>query len=117
MMWLDKNPPFRLAGKQRQETSTLIQILQITHPAEVLLRHGAPEHTRAPVDVIDWAHQIATRREIHHPPQKLLKHTDNDSVDWPLSAAALLHLWLPPPPPPPLAGDVHAYRPKLHDER
>lgn len=111
-MWLDKDTWIRLAGKQRQETSALIKILQITYPAEVLFRRGVPEHIRAPVDVIDCAHQIANRREIHHPPQKLLKHTDNDSVDRPPSAAALLHLWLFSP-----AVDVHACRPKLHDER
>lgn len=59
----------------------------------MLFRRGAPEHIRAPVDVIDGAHQIANRREIHHPPQKLLKHTDNDSVDRPVCSR----------PPPPLA--------------
>lgn len=101
-----------LAGKQRRDKSKFIKIPLIRYPAEALIKCGAPERSRPPVDVTDCAPQIANGREIYHPPRKLLKHTANDFVKQPPCSR-------PAPPPrhpplptrPPSTVDVHEFRP------
>lgn len=102
----------RLAGKQRRDKSKFIKIPLITYPAEALIRCGAPERIRPPVDVTDCAHQIANGREIYHPPRKPLKHTANDFVKQPLCSRPAPPTPPHPPTRPPSAVDVHEFHPK-----
>lgn len=104
-----------LAGKQRRDKSKFIKIPLITYPAEALIKCGAPERSRPPVDVTDCVHQIANGREIYHPPRKQLKHTANDFVKQPLCPVQP-PCSNPPTPPPPTPNPRPPTPPHTHTQ-